>query len=127
MQKDNKGCASMITLSYGAYVPTDKESKRHLDTFIKRFRRKVDKKDVHYMYVEEKQEGGSIHYHILTPHYVEKEWVNNSWNQVVNSDQHVQTTHPNVKNVFKGMAYVAEYLKKAGKTFDGYNMSNKYW
>lgn len=131
-QKNTKGYASMITLSYGAYFPTDKESKRHLDIFMKRFRRKVDKKDFHYMWVAERQKRGAIHYHILTPHYVEKEWVNNSWNQVVNSDfkrndmhKHVQTLYPNVIGVFEAGAYMAKYLQKEGQNImgNGYNMS----
>jgi|TARA_A100001015_G_scaffold309712_1_gene409673 hypothetical protein len=131
-KKGTKGFASMLTLSYGKKFPNDKISKKHLDSFFKRLRRHLNIKDVHYCWVAERQKRGAIHYHILTPHYVDKNWVNDNWNGVVNSywqkeekPQNIQTLYPNVIAVYNAGAYLTKYLQKEGQNIsgNGYNMS----
>lgn len=117
-----KSYCSMITLSYGKEFPTDHESKKHLDTFLKRLRRLH--KDCKYLWVAEKQKRGAIHYHILTPYFTHKDFVNDSWNEIVGKWQHQnnhapQTLLPNVIKVFQAGSYLAKYLQKEGQNIGG--------
>jgi hypothetical protein len=117
-----KAYCSMITLTYGKDFPTDHDSKKHLDTFLKRLRRLH--KNCKYLWVAEKQKRGAIHYHILTPYYTPKEFVNASWNEIVGKWQTTnnytsQTVLPNVIKVFKAGSYLAKYLQKEGQNIGG--------
>lgn len=127
-----KGYATMITLVFGKHYPSDKQAKKLLDIFLKRLRRFIPAKEFHYCWVAEKQKRGALHFHILTPEYVAKEWINENWNQVVNNwyarnDQHdkIQTLYPNVIAVYNAGAYLVKYLQKEGENIagNGYNMS----
>lgn len=117
-----KAYCSMLTLSYGKHFPSDHDSKKHLDTFLKRLRRLHP--NCKYLWVAEKQKRGAIHYHILTPYYTKKEWLNNAWNQIVNKWQSqnnlpTQTVLPNVIKVFQAGSYLAKYLQKEGQNIGG--------
>lgn len=121
-EKGLKAYCSMITLTYGKEFPTDHDSKKHLDTFLKRLRRLH--KDCKYLWVAEKQKRGAIHYHILTPYYTTKDFVNESWNEIVNAWQEsnnlpTQTLLPNVIKVNQAGAYLAKYLQKEGQNIGG--------
>jgi len=89
---------SFITLSFRNIIPTDKEAKKLLDSFLKRLRRKKDSEkryDIHYIWVAERQKRGAIHFHLLTPEKIsnnenskirrieEITWVNRAWNETV--------------------------------------------
>jgi hypothetical protein len=119
-----KAFASMVTLTYGKHYPDDKTAKRDLDNFMKRLRRYF-KGAFHYVWVAERQKRGAIHFHILTPNYTPKEWINNAWNEVVNNrlndvnPEHVQTLYPNVKAVLHAGAYLTKYLQKEGENIIG--------
>ena len=76
--KEFKGCCSFITLTYGKEYPNDHLGKKHLDTFLKHLRRKLN--NFHYVWGAEKQKRGAIHFHIVTPNFVKKELINQMWN-----------------------------------------------
>jgi hypothetical protein len=121
-EKGLKAYCSMITLTYGKDYPTDHESKKHLDTFLKRLRRLHP--DCKYLWVAEKQKRGAIHYHILTPYFTNKDFVNASWNEIVNNWQAsnnlpTQALLPNVIKVNQAGAYLAKYLQKEGQNIGG--------
>lgn len=125
-----KAFTSLITLTYGKDYPTDHESKKHLDTFLKRLRRlHVNCK---YVWVAEKQKRGAIHYHILTPYYTKKDFVNLAWNEIVgkwqtkNGHQN-QVLLPNVIKVNSAGSYMAKYLSKEGQNIggNGYGIDQK--
>ena len=129
--KTEKAYSSMITLSYGKEYPDDKTSKKDLDNFFKRLRRRVGS-NFHYFWVAERQKRGAIHYHIVTPEYVPKEWINKHWNAVVNNrmkkeGKKTQTLFPNVIAVLHAGAYVTKYLQKEGENIigNGYFLSQK--
>ena len=126
--KNQKGYCSFITLTYGKDFPDDRTSKRHLDNFFKKFRRKHP--DSLYLWVAERQTRGAIHYHILTPHYTDYKWINKAWNGIANKWQisaghKKQKLGPNVKGVLNAGAYLVKYLSKEGEKIEGnmYNMS----
>lgn len=128
-----KAYASFITLTYGKVFPADKTAKKDLANFIKRLKRNLDNPFEHYVWVAERQKRGAIHFHILTPHYVEKELVNSAWNGVVNGrfekeePSAVQQLYPNVIGAFHAGAYMAKYISKEGENIvgNGYFVSHK--
>lgn len=117
-----KAYCSLITLTYGKDFPNDHESKKHLDSFFKRLRRKHER--CKYVWVAEKQKRGAIHYHILTPYYTTKDFVNNSWNEIIQTWQRknnfeIQTLLPNVIKVNSAGSYMAKYLQKEAQNIGG--------
>lgn len=107
--------ASFITLTYGKAYPDQKTTKTHLYHFLKRLRREYG--NVFYVWVTELQKRGAPHFHILTDRYVEKEWLNQAWNEIVQKWQKkagkkLQTVLPNVQGVQKAGAYMAKYISK---------------
>jgi len=121
-EKGLKSHCAFITLTYGKDFPSDHNSKKHLDSFLKRLRRLHPK--CKYVWVAEKQKRGAIHYHILTPYYTPKNWVNSAWNEIVNNWQQEnnfdrQTLLPNVISVLSAGKYLAKYLSKEGQNIGG--------
>jgi hypothetical protein len=117
-----KAYCSLVTLTYGKDYPTDHISKKHLDTFLKRCRRKFPQ--FKYVWVIEKQKRGAPHFHILTPYFIEKEWLNNAWNEIATTWQasegkEQQTLLPNVIKVNQAGAYLSKYLSKEGHKIGG--------
>lgn len=117
-----KAYCSMLTLTYGKDFPSDHDSKKHLDMFLKRLRRLHT--NCKYLWVAEKQKRGAIHYHILTPYYTKKEWLNNAWNEIVGNWQSrnnfsPQRVLPNVIKIFQAGAYLSKYLQKEGQNIGG--------
>ena len=133
-EKGYKGYATMITLTFGKWYPDDKLGKKLLDTFFKRLKRKLNVNDFYYVWVAERQKRGAIHFHILTPHYTPKNWLNAAWNDIVNKHldkkglgQHKQKLYPNVIKVYNAGAYMVKYCQKEGENIkgNGYNMSQQ--
>ena len=125
-----KAFCSLVTLTYGKDYPDDHETKKHLDVFLKRLRRKY--KDFQYVWVIEKQKRGAPHFHILTPFYVDKAWLNNAWNEIANTWQisagyEKQNLLPNVIKVDNAGAYMSKYLSKEGHKIggNGYGIDQK--
>lgn len=122
---------TMITLTYGKSFPDHATAKRHLDNLLKRLTRKKGG-PIHYCWVAELQKRGAIHFHILTPEYIDKEWLNDAWNGVVNGywkrsgqEDKVQRLLPHVFAVYNAGAYMSKYMSKEGHRIkgNGYNMS----
>jgi len=129
-EKGLKSHCAFITLTYGKDFPTDHNSKKHLDSFLKRLRRLHP--NCKYVWVAEKQKRGAIHFHILTPYYTPKDWVNSAWNEIVNTWQrdnnlNHQTLLPNVISVLSAGSYLAKYLSKEGQNIggNGYGIDQK--
>ena len=120
-----KAYSSLITLTYGKHWPTDHQTKKHLDNFFKRVKRKYP--HFQYIWVIEKQKRGAPHFHILTPNYIPKELINKWWNGVAskwqksqaNNGCKQQTLYPNVKMVLKAGAYMVKYLQKESEKIGG--------
>lgn len=126
-----KAYCSFITLTYGRDYPTDTQAKKHLKgAFFSAFRRYCQKHnhEVMYTWVAERQKRGAIHFHILTPNYIEKKWINKTWNRIVNNwleseGKQSQKLLPNVIAVHNAGTYMAKYMSKEGAKIDG-NMWN---
>lgn len=134
-KETKKAYSSFITLTYGKAFPKDhKVAKRDLEAFIKRMKRHLGGGSFHYCWVAELQKRGAIHFHILTPEYIEKEAINAGWNGVVNgrfakegNDQVIQTLYPHVEAVYHAAGYMTKYLSKEGERIigNGYFVSHK--
>ena len=124
-RKEGRPYASFITLTYGLHYPSDHLSKKHLDNFIKRLKRKHP--SMQYIWVIEKQQRGAPHFHILTPNYIDKDLINKSWNGVVskwqkqniNEGVKQQEVYPNVGKVFEAGKYMTKYMQKEGENIGG--------
>jgi hypothetical protein len=128
-----KAYCSMLTLTYGMEYPKDEISKKDLDNFFHRMRGYFGK-TFHYVWVAERQKRGAIHFHILTPEYVPKKWLNQKWNEVVSNrltkegkEDSIQVLYPNVKAVNSAGAYMVKYCQKQGENIigNGYSISHK--
>ena len=131
--KSRRSFVSFITLSYGEDIPSHETSKKDLDIFFKRLRRKVGHA-FHYVWVAELQERGAIHYHILTPEFIQKQWINDNWTEVVCSRLHKegkppQKLFPNVKGkkAYNAKKYMTKYMSKNGDNIigNGYFISHE--
>lgn len=119
---------TLLTLTYGAHYPSDKQSKRQLDSFFKRIKRQFYKgKDFHYLWVAEKQERGAIHYHIVFIDYIPIADLKKHWNGIVQKWQHnnefqMQPVHPNVQGfeTVSDSKHISRYLSKAFHRIGGY-------
>lgn len=124
-KQTQKAYASFITLTYGMHYPSDHLSKKHLDNFVKRIKRKYP--HFQYVWVAEKQKRGAIHYHILTPHYIDKEVINKAWNGIVQKWQRgeaengckQQEVYPNVGKVYSAGKYMTKYMQKEEENIGG--------
>lgn len=120
-----KTYASFITLTYGLHYPEDHLSKKHLDNFIKRIRRKYPL--FQFIWVIEKQKRGAPHFHILTPNYIDKRIINKAWNGIVQKWQRSQIengckqqdVYPHVGKVYEAGKYMTKYMQKAGENIGG--------
>ena len=101
---------SFITLTYHISV-CQAESKRHIDTFLKRLRRHHNGKEQTFLWVAELQKRGVIHYHLITPFYTDKEWLQSAWREVCGQP----TALTNVGGIAKAFNYLAKYVAKSGK------------
>ena len=77
-----------------------------------------------YMWVAELQKRGAIHFHILTPSYVNKELINKSWSGIVSKwykreGVKFERVLPNVKKAFHAGAYMSKYMTKEGEKIQG--------
>ena len=124
-KKSTKAYASFITLTYGLHYPEDHLSKKHLEAFIKRIKRKYP--IFQFIWVAEKQKRGAIHFHLLTPQYIDKETINKAWNGIVQKWQRSQIengckqqeVYPNVGKVFEAGKYMTKYMQKEGENIGG--------
>lgn len=124
---NNKSCwkgkafLTELTLTYPKDWPDSVEVARHLKIFFDRFRRYIQNQyghndDVHYVWVMEPQKRGAPHFHVETPHFVDKNWLSNAWNDIVNEWQKasgipVSPVYPSV-NKIRNVGSMKEYLTK---------------
>jgi hypothetical protein len=114
-EKSGRKMCTMITLSYPNNFPDDRESKKHLDHFMKRIIRKYPQ--FVYLWVAEKQKRGAIHYHIITTDFIPKKLINTCWGEIVKKwcDKkgfEFKTVLPNIKGVESPEKYITKYLLK---------------
>jgi len=91
-----KSYCSFTTLSFRRILPKDNEEcKKLFHTFLKRVYDKFG--EIHYVWVQELQHGrymngkksyrmtngDAIHFHLLSPQYFDKVWINRCWNEIV--------------------------------------------
>lgn len=70
-------------------IESDNEIKRkYLNNFLLQLKR--HKKGILYLWVAEKQKNGNIHFHICIDQYVHKDWINEHWNQVLNTGDYIK-------------------------------------
>jgi hypothetical protein len=126
--RGKSGKCTFITLTYPDNHPSDELSKKHLEHFIKRIRRKNP--DFMYLWVAERQERGAIHYHMVTPDYTPKEWINKSWFAIVEKwyksiGMELEVLLPHVEGVDNIAGYMTKYLRKDNNRIEGnrYNLS----
>lgn len=127
---------SQFVLTYPAEFPSDgKVSKKHLDRFLKAFRRKF--KGHPYLWVLEFQRRGAPHYHLFLDLPVTEEtrlWLARTWCRVsCDSDPAALRFHSDERNFIAwdmgNGSYVAKYLEKANQKFvpDGYTEVGRFW
>ncbi len=129
-----------VTLTYPSVFPDPKQSKKHLDKFIKRLRRKFPA--VGGIWKLEPQERGAPHFHILlwgSDESALRAWVAYAWHSVAgDGDENHLLFHlgalgnepcVNAVRSFRGVwSYASKYL---GKTFEvaGWNSkeTGRFW
>jgi hypothetical protein len=132
-----------VTLTYPASFPTARESKKHLDNFHKRMRRRFRPEPGRgYIWKLEPQERGAPHYHLLAWGYdlIElREFVPLAWYEIAGGGDvlHFRWHRGELGNgnthcvqavrSFQGVwSYASKYL---GKTFDivGWQSCGRFW
>lgn len=126
--RDDAGLPDFVTLSYPSSFPEPKESKRHLEMFIKRMKRKFP--ECGMIWKLEPQQRGAPHYHLLVWGVSQeklREFVPVAWHDIAGNGDinhllfHQGLLHDsepcvNAVRSWKGvMSYASKYL---GKTFE---------
>ncbi len=121
-----------IHLTYPRDYPSDgKKVKKHLDIFIKRLKRYCP--NIKFLWIIEFQKRGAPHYHILVNQEVNKNWLSQSWYEVVNSkdERHLRagTKVELVKSKNHAVAYLINYLKKIDQKIvpEEYKSVGRFW
>lgn len=115
---------SFVTLTLSSTQQhTDNEIKRDiLQPFIADLKRNAGLK--YYIWVAETQANGNIHFHIITPTYIDKEFLTITWNKHQNNLGYItrskyknppSTNIKGVKNTGKAIAYITKYVSKGNK------------
>lgn len=105
-----------VTLTYPAAFPSPRESKRHLDAFGKRLRRKYGPAAA--VWRLELQARGAPHFHLLVFNvkFIPYRWVAQAWSEIVKSgDQAHQDAGTEVRRARswkEASAYVSKYMGK---------------
>jgi len=112
--------SSLLTLTYPERFTNDgRLVKRHLDSFLKAFRRRYGKRA--YAWFLEFQERGAPHFHMLTTvegFEIDREWLGRVWSRIVDGGEKCRRVHAHVKQwetIKKedgATRYVAKYAKK---------------
>lgn len=115
------GRAIFVTLTYGQASPDGRQSKRHLDTFLKRLVRQHSKASG--LWRMEYQARGAIHYHLIVwgVDFLDKAEVQQSWSEVI-GDAYMDKSHETPRAPFTRVErirsihgvrwYVGKYLGK---------------
>lgn len=121
---DQKELPIFITLTYPKIFPEAKDTKKHLDNFIKRMRRRHGI-GIGYVWKLEKQKRGAPHYHLFMWGLNRKELfmnISQDWYEIVGSGdpKHLAagTKYEQILNRNGLMKYASKYLAKIDKEFD---------
>lgn len=100
------GSMKFVTLSYRKSL-CQKQSKKHLDTFIKALTRHAPNSE--WFWVAELTKKGLIHYHLAsTANWIAVDWLRSTW-QRITKDSKLQ---PDIKQVTNPANYMAKYMAK---------------
>lgn len=131
----NKKCkASFITLTLPSkQVHDDNTIKRQiLQPFLSECKRLLNLK--FYIWTAETQANGNIHFHIITPSYINKYTLQTTWNRHAETLGYVSrsssknppsTNVKGVSNTGKAIAYITKYLSKGNK--DRRKIDGRLW
>lgn len=137
MRKDKQELPFFVTLTYHENFKDCQASKRHIDNFLKRYRRATDG-ELKYVWKLEFQERGAIHYHVamfFPPEFTAK-WTNKSrsanerlrplrerigrdWREVTAGSDDQEKYGTNVREVQNEkmmVGYMAKYIGKVQKS-----------
>ena len=121
-----------IHLTYPKDYPLDgKKVKKHLDIFLKRLKRYCP--DIKFLWIIEFQKRGAPHYHILVNQEVDKNWLSQSWYEVVNSGdiKHLRagTKVELVRSKNHAVAYLMSYMNKLNQKIvpEEYKNVGRFW
>lgn len=96
------------TFTFGASYPSSEDAKKLFASFVKSINNYLKNESFHYIWVIEIQpkrcyERGEIvpHFHLVTPQYLEQDFINKKWNKVVNkwlkaNDKQPDKLYPNL-------------------------------
>lgn len=126
--------ASFITLTLPSkQIHEDNEIKRHiLQPFIAECKRVL--KLTHYIWTAETQKNGNIHFHIITPTYINKYILQKTWNRHLETLGYItrcKTNNPpstnikGVKETGKAIAYITKYISKGNQ--DRRKVKGRLW
>jgi hypothetical protein len=117
---------------YPSEFPMDgKVCKRHLDRLLKRFRRAFP--DGSYLWVQEWQERGALHYHGLFDVEIEGDWLAKAWYEIVGSgdENHLYygTKSGLVYDEHGVVMYLSKYLSKRDQKEapPGFKHVGRFW
>ena len=126
----------MVTLTYPARHGFDgTRAKRDLKVMLQRMRRYIGAdREYGTFWFFEFQERGSVHFHLFTTHRFPKEWIANSWYEIVGSedDRHLRagTRIEKIKSGRKGIcAYAAKYAAKQTQKIvpEDFGWTGRFW
>jgi hypothetical protein len=123
-----KAFLSELTLTYPAVWPEAEEVERQFKIFSDRLRRYIKKKygpeaEFYLVWVKEAQKRGAPHYHILTPYFINKNWLNDAWNDIIDKWQEregllkmpVYTSVNPVRNIGSFKEYMSKTSDRIGR------------
>lgn len=115
-----------------------RETKKHLNKFLNALRRKFP--GIKYGFVEEFQENGNPHYHLVFDRFIDKDWLSLVWNRSNESNKVSEEggkknlrAGTQIDTIYNGpglMNYISDYLSKARqkKIPEGYlNTVGRWW
>lgn len=120
----------MVTLTYPDDYGTDgSRAKDDLRRFIQELRRNYRKTDVNWsaFWFLEFQGNGKIHFHILTTHYYDYQWVANAWFKIVGSgsEDHLKAG-TRIEKIRASRNGISSYCAKYAAKFEQKNVPENF-
>lgn len=109
----NTDLCNMITLTYPADFFSDgRLCKRHLNVFLQWLR---DQYNAKYVWVQEFQERGALHFHIVVDVWIHKLKIREEWAHIVsgNSNSYVHTRIESLRSTV--VSYFSSYIRKSSQ------------
>lgn len=123
--KKHKICPTFLTLTLSStQIHSDLEIKRKcLMPFLQELQRKIE--CIIYQWVQEKQQNGNIHFHIICDRYIDHKWLRETWNKhqqtlsyIDNFELRYNHRNPNSTDIEKidymnkAIQYLSKYISK---------------